>query len=132
LPAALDDLAGATRSRGIAVTIDADPQTADVLDAEQSRLLFQITQECLRNVVKHADAHQVHVTLARPSERADVVRLDIADDGTGFDVSDVLARPPDDHFGLRLLGDLSSGAGALLQVRSAPGRGTHWRVEVAA
>ena len=58
------------------------------------------------------------------------MRLDIEDDGAGFEVQDALAHTPDDHSGLRLLADLAERGSAGLRVRSAPGRGTHWRLEV--
>jgi two-component system sensor histidine kinase UhpB len=53
---------------------------------EASLCLFRAAQEALRNVAKHAHARRVQVTLARqPGE----VALTIADDGDGFDVSQV-------------------------------------------
>ena len=49
------------------------------------------------------------------------VRLDVKDDGRGFDP----ARVPPDHFGLRIMGERADTIGATLAVDSAPGRGTH-------
>ena len=46
--------------------------------------------------------------------------------GVGFDVAASRARYG--HFGLRVLTDLAEGAGAVLQVASAPGAGTRWRL----
>ena len=46
----------------------------------------------------------------------------------GFDVAQALGAPRDGHLGLHLLADAASVPGALLQVSSAPGRGTHWRL----
>ena len=37
-------------------------------------------------------------------------------------------QPREGHLGLQLLADAASVPGALLQVSSAPGRGTHWRL----
>ena len=50
------------------------------------------------------------------------------DDGAGFDVEAVRSAPSEGHLGLQLLADAASVPGALLQVSSAPGRGTHWRL----
>ena len=50
------------------------------------------------------------------------------DDGAGFDVEQVRVQPREGHLGLQLLADAASVPGALLQVSSAPGRGTHWRL----
>jgi two-component system NarL family sensor kinase len=55
----------------------------------------------------------------------------VVDDGNGFDVPALLADPEPGHFGLQLLADVAESGGALLQVASAPGRGTHWRLQVA-
>jgi signal transduction histidine kinase len=57
------------------------------------------------------------------------VVLDVLDDGPGFDAA-VLDQPVEGHFGLRVLADLASDAGATLQVASAPGAGTHWRLAI--
>lgn len=54
----------------------------------------------------------------------------MVDDGHGFDVAEAMANPEPGHFGLQLLADLASGGGAVLQVASAPGRGTHWRLQL--
>ncbi|PPF78910.1 hypothetical protein C5B96_13840 [Subtercola sp. Z020] len=59
-----------------------------------------------------------------------VAQLDIVDDGAGFDAASVLAAPAEGHFGLRVLADVVSEAGAELALRTAPGAGTHWRLRV--
>jgi len=48
--------------------------------------LFRITQEAINNVIKHASAKNVLVTL---SYSQNSVYLSIADDGKGFDVNQV-------------------------------------------
>jgi two-component system, NarL family, sensor kinase len=106
-----------------------DPAETLALSAEHERLVYRVAQECLRNVAKHAAPCTAAVTLYR--EDAGAV-LDIVDDGSGFDAKGLLEMPAEDHFGLRVLADVASSAGALLQVASAPGRGTHWRLVVPA
>jgi PAS domain S-box-containing protein len=50
---------------------------------ENTRLsLFRVIQEALRNVAKHSRAHHVRVELSR---LPDAVRLEVSDDGVGFD-----------------------------------------------
>jgi signal transduction histidine kinase len=56
--------------------------------------VYRIVQEALTNCARHANASQVEVTVIRDPDR---LRLSIADDGIGFDVS----RPRD---GLGLVG----------------------------
>ena len=68
------------------------PVLAD--DATTATQLFRIAQEAMNNAVRHAKAQ--HVTLALAHE-ADLLRLRIADDGTGF------RRAPAGHRGVGLL-----------------------------
>jgi len=124
---ALDDLAAGVRSRGVAVVLEAD--AASALDDEGQRLVFRVVQECLANVVAHARASVVSVTAAQPDEGGVVVT--IADDGAGFD-PELLTRPEPDHFGLRVLADVASAGGAGLDLQTAPGRGSRWRLTLPA
>jgi signal transduction histidine kinase len=123
---ALADLAAPLRSRGIEVTLDLEQAAVD-LDPDVERLVFRITQECLHNVRRHSGASSVRI--AWRSEGDEMV-LDVVDDGRGFDPADVLARPREGHFGVRVLADVASAAGADLSVSTAPGAGCHWRLRV--
>lgn len=125
LASALPDLAASLRSRGVQVQIDLDPVALALLDAPDERLVYRTTRECLRNVATHAQASAVEVSL---TAEADHVVLTLADDGIGFDAVTVLATPPAGHLGLRSLVDLAEQRGADLQVASAPGAGTRWRL----
>ena len=89
------------------------------LPREAQGELLRIAQECITNVMKHAQAQQVEVTLAFGP---DAVSLSVTDDGVGFD--------PDGHhegFGLLGMRERAQRIGARLVVTSAPGQGT--RVE---
>ena len=127
LEVALDDLAATVRGRGLASTVAVDPAATALLSTEQQRFIYRTVQECLRNVVKHADARLVDITLTK--EPSDVV-LAITDDGVGMtdEIMDGASEPG--HFGLRLLADLASEHHATLSVATAEGRGTAWRVEI--
>jgi len=129
LSAALADLAAAVRARGAAVTVTVDAATADGLPEESQRLVYRVARETLRNTVRHAAATQVEVALAGVPGG---VRLEVTDDGAGFDPQAVLRAPRPGHLGLRLLADLADEHGAALAVASAPGLGARWRLEVAA
>jgi signal transduction histidine kinase len=52
------------------------------LPSEMETALYRVVQESLTNIVKHANAHNVSVSLAR---RASGVAAVIEDDGAGFD-----------------------------------------------
>ena len=90
--------------------------------------LYRITQESLNNVVKHAQASRVTVSLRHlhaPSAHQGSwrgVELCINDDGRGFDLSRVLS----DHLGLGLgiIHERAESIGASLNLESQPGHGT--------
>ena len=127
LEAALTDLVGGLAVRGVAVRLDVADGATTGLPPAAEQLVYRVAQETLRNAVAHARADEVLVRLARDG---DAVVLEVTDDGVGFDVPATLAAPPEGHFGLRLLGDLASSAGARLTVRSAPGHGCAWRLTI--
>ncbi|MGO4254968.1 sensor histidine kinase [Marmoricola sp. RAF53] len=122
----LRDLSGTLRSRDIAVHLDL-PDHDPGLGPEGDRLVFRIAHECLQNVRKHSSAANVWLRLG---STGDAVVLEVADDGVGFDPAAALTAPADGHFGLRVLGDVASDAGAELAVSSAPGAGCRWRLTV--
>jgi signal transduction histidine kinase len=125
LAAALTDLAQSVRGPRQEVRLDVAPAETLGLIPEEERLAFRVAQECLRNAAKHAGPATVTVSVARDG---DAVTLDVVDDGVGFDLDGATGRPDAGHFGLSLMTDAARDAGALLQVASAPGRGTHWRL----
>ncbi len=128
LGAALADLAQTVRAQGLEMHVDTDDDLG--LEPEQERLVYRVAQETLRNAAKHAAPCTVTITVYRAQEPDDAVVLDVVDDGNGFDVEAQFSDPEPGHFGLRLLADIATTGGALLQVASSPGGGTHWRLQV--
>jgi signal transduction histidine kinase len=108
-----------------ALSIDGDERP---LGYYLSVALLRIFQECLNNVVQHAHAEQVFVTLAY---EADQVSLIIEDDGAGF-AEDKAARPGGDERGLGILGmhERTRLLGGTLTITSRPGEGTAVAVTV--
>ncbi|MGW2331722.1 GAF domain-containing sensor histidine kinase [Streptomyces sp. NPDC001700] len=95
------------------------------LPAAQEEALLRVAQEALHNALRHAEAGQVGVTLARHGQGA---LLRVSDDGRGFDPSAV--RQAGRHLGLVSMRDRASGVGGGLTVESAPGKGTVIEMEV--
>jgi len=93
-------------------------------DATQNEL-FRIGQEALTNVVKHAQAKSVCITLV---SQARCVSLSIKDDGIGF----AATKPQDQNhgFGMGTMRERAQAIGGRFRVESRPGRGTTIRVEV--
>jgi signal transduction histidine kinase len=126
LAAALEDLASTVRARGIETHVDVAAPLA--LDRAGEALLFRGAQEAVRNTIDHTRAAHVDIAVARTNGR---VRLQVRDDGAGFD-PDASPADGDEHLGLALLADLAVDAGGELAVRSAPGAGTTVTLEVPA
>ena len=115
----------------VAVEVEGSCELADDLHVA----LYRIAQEALNNVVKHAKASQVIVSLRCmprvPSsslpkgEGAEVkVELCICDDGRGFDPDDV----PPERMGLGIMRERAEAVGAQLKIVSQPGQGTQLTV----
>src|SRR3954468_21841837 len=119
LVAALEDLAATGGSRGVDTSVSAP--TGVKLDDAPARLLYRCGQEALRNVFKHARADHAWIVLTVDEQE---IRLDVADDGEGFDPALVAERPPSGHIGLRSLTDLVRDAQGRLEIASQPGQGT--------
>jgi signal transduction histidine kinase len=125
LPAALADLTAPLVAEGLHAEVSV-PEGMD-LPPDVEALLFRASREGIRNVVTHARANHVRVTVTPGDGR---VTLEVRDDGVGFAGSDDPAIQTNGHLGLRLLGELVADAGGTLDVTSTPGDGTVLLVEV--
>jgi signal transduction histidine kinase len=92
------------------------------LGAEQELALYRITQEALTNVRKHARATGVRVSVGFDST---AVRLEISDDGRGFEVPDSLTQLAQrGNFGLMGIQERVWAVGGSLSIKSTAGQGT--------
>jgi signal transduction histidine kinase len=131
-PSALDDFGLVPAVERLAATI-AEQSGTDVDIAAQlgdARLppvaetaLYRIVQEALTNVVKHASARRVSITLVRKGATAVVV---VEDDGTGFDPGTTRR----DALGLVGMRERVALVGGRLEIESSPGGGTTLVAEV--
>ncbi len=124
LEAALSDLMARLDPRGIKATLSIDAPV-DRLSLDATQLLYRAAQEGLRNVVAHADASHVDVSI---TTQPDTVVLRVIDDGCGVDPSQLTQK--DGHFGLKALGGIASSLGSTMTIESTPGKGTELRLEI--
>jgi two-component system sensor histidine kinase UhpB len=93
--------------------------------AEVRDVAVSVVQEAMTNVLKHAHARGVKLSVTYGSRS---VRLSVRDDGRGL-----IAREGEvtdaGHFGLVGMRERASSVGARFSVRSAPGRGTAVRLD---
>ena len=104
--------------------------TVSVVDSDiavgedRSIVLFRIIQESLTNVSRHAEARNVQILLDHDAER---IRLDVEDDGVGFDVDAARRKKT---FGLLGIQERVIMLGGELRITSAPGHGTRVSVSM--
>jgi signal transduction histidine kinase len=126
LVAATTDLLARARAVGLDATADTT-ELREEPSLEVARLLYRTVQEALRNVITHAEATSVRVTLAMDDE---VAWAEVRDDGIGFDVAAARGAAAGGHVGLLGIADLIEDAGGRLDLTSSPGTGTTVRIEV--
>ena len=105
----------------IEVDISGTPST---IDGDAALCLYRITQEALRNVVKHSGAARAAVSLTVQNGE---IMLHVGDDGAGFDHHAVQGKGTLGLVSMRERARLVKGQ---LQVTSSPGRGTRVDVRV--
>jgi signal transduction histidine kinase len=89
--------------------------------------LFSIAQEALNNVAKHARATRV---ILSKEEKAGMVRLIIADNGIGFNQTQVGQPMKGKKWGLLTMGERARAVGGTFYIESQPGQGTRVIMEV--
>lgn len=131
-PAVLDDLglldalewfaADFERRTGIHCRLEA----GEVTDPPEhlATALYRVTQEALTNAARHSQATETVVRLVQEETH---LRLSVHDDGQGFDLAEAMSR---DTLGLAGMQERAGLAGGLLEIRSAPGRGTEIRLRI--
>lgn len=128
--AALESLTQTVPQLDIEFRSDSAEQIGEVPD-HSAAVLYRIAQEAINNIVKHARADNVVLSLRRVGE---VIVLGVTDDGVGFDVaaarSPSVANERNEHFGLSSIAERCALIGARLRIDSVEGRGTAVIVEV--
>lgn len=120
LATSLQDLGATLELRGLDVTVDVEGVQAP---PQVETLVYRTAQEAVRNVLRHASATHVHVSLT-----AEPLRLTVRDDGVGLPVGDEPRRRG--SVGLDLLASLAEAQGGTLTVTGPPGEGTTLVLEV--
>lgn len=109
-----------SRNNNVRIEVQANLASEDLPD-EHKTCIYRIVQEALRNVMRHARAKSVHISLTHPDG---TLRLTIRDDGQGF--------TPERDKGMGLLGmqERVSHLHGAFELVSQPGKGTAIQVEL--
>ncbi len=116
----LRQLGQATAGRAeveVDLEIDSEIESAPAPPPPVKVALYRIAQEALNNVVKHAQAD--HVTMSLRTF-AGGLELRVGDNGRGFKLKDI----PQGHFGLGNMRERAEAVGAAFAIKSQPSRGT--------
>lgn len=120
LPDALRQLVSVWKERypGISWKLDV-PATMILPDEDASLTLYRVVQESLTNVVRHADAHSVEISvqIQAANGKGRGIAVLVRDDGRGF------PREPRFGFGLLGISERIRGRDGRLQVGNAPSGG---------
>ncbi|MDC5696000.1 sensor histidine kinase [Intrasporangium calvum] len=121
LPAALERLVtSVSELSGIRATFELDGEPRPLPRTHEVALL-RLAQGALANVTAHAAASRVVVSLSVDDGGA---RLDVVDDGVGFEPGLTGPREDGTGYGLRSMRERMTALGGQLTIESAPGSGT--------
>lgn len=97
------------------------------LDATGRTVLFRVAQEALNNIVRHARADHVKVSI---SKKPGTVRLEVSDNGKSFPVDKTLSARNYKRLGLVGMKERVEMIGGSLAIDSVAGQGTTVRAEI--
>jgi two-component system sensor histidine kinase UhpB len=123
VPAIEEQLRRFKAQHGVDAQLTTTGELAD-LGSDQQLVLYRVTQEALTNVARHARAGKVSVEITRQDG---AVSLQVADDGTGFEVG-----AEDRGLGLDGMAERARLVNGQFEVDARPGRGTTLRLKVPA
>ncbi len=129
-PSELDDLdliaalnnyiAGYSTRYGIAVSFETD-EAFPRIASDKELILFRIVQEALTNIVKHAEAQVVNISLSQNSGK---IRLAVSDNGSGFVSCPTRGGPAGHGMGVRTMKKRAEILGGSFSLESLSGSGT--------
>ena len=96
------------------------------LDPTVEYVLLMVAREAVSNAVHHAQPEEVRINVTFDGDK---VQMQVADNGKGFDPTEVLTNP-NSHFGVIGMRERIEHLGGRFKIDSAPGRGTRLSVEV--
>jgi two-component system sensor histidine kinase NreB len=114
----IDQVGDSTTTQIVSRLEDVD----DIFRGDAATHLYRIVQESLSNVLRHAHAKRLSITLERD---VGMVHLDVHDGGVGFDTVGSTSG-----LGLTSIRERAQMLGGTLDVRSTPGKGTRLHVHL--
>jgi signal transduction histidine kinase len=105
------------------VTVEAEPNCEPLLDKHAQGVIFYVVEEAVNNARKHAKADLITV---RMSMRGEVIVVEVADNGQGFDLEAVEEGYEDlGSLGMVNMRERAQLVEGTLHINSVPGKGTN-------
>jgi NarL family two-component system sensor histidine kinase LiaS len=109
------------------IQVECGCELEETLSPQVEVMIYRIAQEGLTNIIRHARANLIKVTL---SKRLQQIYLGIEDDGIGFDSNQLPIDTHERHLGLISMNERTELIGGTFHLYSAPGEGTKLEVFV--
>ncbi len=100
-----------------------------LLSKNDEIILFRLIQESVNNILKHAEASEASLKASR--EEA-AVHLTVADNGRGFDADAIASGGAPAGLGLRSMRERVGMLNGMMDIDTAPGRGTRIEIRIPA
>lgn len=121
---ALRDLIEKTNSPKLKIILNIDGLKDDI-DQNIQVVIYRIIQECINNIIKHADAQSVKISIFQDDKS---IKIKIIDDGKGFDPLAQTAKS--EGMGLENIKSRIEFLKGEIQIESVPDQGTNVQVEI--
>jgi signal transduction histidine kinase len=123
IPALHSFMKGVTKRTGMRIRFTAFAGVEQLNSAKRT-ILYRVAQSALANVAQHAQASRVNVSIQKVGK---AVRMEIKDNGKGFEVERVLFAKRHKRLGLLGMRERVEMVGGTFAVESTPGKGTSIR-----
>lgn len=125
LPAAIEKIIQVIDKSGTCKTVLQVEGAVQKNDPQKELILFRIVQECINNILKHAQAGTITVHLLYT---ATACCITITDDGVGFNLP--AGSENNSGLGIKSMYNRTHLIGARFAIASAPGKGTRVTIEL--
>jgi signal transduction histidine kinase len=134
-PTVLDDLGwlpairflAESVSKRVNIPIHVDARVTERLPGPAETAIYRVVQEAINNAVKHAQARDIWIAVARDGGR---LSCSVRDNGVGFDVPALRSQKQRRGLGLTAMQERLNAVGGAVSIESTPGKGTELRISL--
>ncbi len=121
---AVKTFVGQLHQRSLAIEVSAEGLD-ERMDSNTETILYRVIQECVNNVIKHAQATRLDISLIKDT---DGIAVTIEDNGRGFNLAEALEK--DSGLGLKNIQSRIQFLGGTVEWNTSPGAGTLTAVHI--